>query len=72
MTTQDLIQQAFRSIDTFKRHRSLKELEGYEKRDFHEVRMYRMIDQLELSLRAISKDLRESATAEKEDNNGNS
>lgn len=68
MTTQDLIQQAFRSIDTFKRHRSLKELESYDKRDFHELRMYKMIDQLELSLRAINKDLRET----KDVDNGNS
>lgn len=60
MTKQDLIKEAFRKIDMFKRHRALWDIEGFDKRSFHELQMYKMIDQLELSLRAINKELRET------------
>lgn len=64
MTKQDLIREAFKKIDTFKRHRALYDIESFEKRSFHELQMYKMIDQLELSLRAINKELREAMMEE--------
>jgi hypothetical protein len=59
MTKADLIHEAFGHINTFKRHRALKDIEGYNKKDFHELQMYKKIDQLELALRALNKGIRE-------------
>lgn len=61
MSTKDLIAEAFTLINSFKRHRALQDIKPTkEDKQFHELQMYKKIDELELSLRAIQKDLRES------------
>lgn len=60
MDKHELIQQAFNAINNFKRHRALMEIKLYQEKPYHELQMYKMIDQLELALRAINKDIRET------------
>lgn len=62
MSKAELVQQAFNALNNFKRHRALAELYPNEKQ-FHELQMYKMIDHLELALRAINKDIREEFNA---------
>lgn len=66
MTKQDLIREAFSAINNFKRHRALLDIKGHSEKEYHELKMYKMIDQLELALRAINKDLRGETEAETE------
>lgn len=61
MTKADLIHKAFGFINNFKRHRALREIEDYSKREHHELQMYKQIDQLELTLRALNKEIRQEA-----------
>lgn len=58
--TSELIQQAFRTVNKFKRHRTLMSstLEGKDKL-YHELAMYKQFDSLELTLRAINANERE-------------
>lgn len=60
MDKAELVQTAFGAINSFKRHRALMEIKPYQEKPFHELQMFKMIDQLELALRAINKDIRES------------
>ena len=55
MTKEDLISEAFGYLNSYKRHRALKEIKVQDKQ-YNELQMYKMIDQLELALRAIKKD----------------
>lgn len=57
MTKEDLIGEAFTLLNSYKRHRALKEIKPQEKQ-YHELQMYKTMDRLELSLRAIQKELR--------------
>jgi hypothetical protein len=57
MSKEDLIQEAFGAINSFKRHRALVEIKPHDK-NYHELQMFKMIDKLELSLRAINKEFR--------------
>lgn len=58
MDKNDLIKEAFGALNNYKRHRTLQELQP-EQRQYHELIRYKMIDKLELALRAINKDHRE-------------
>lgn len=53
------IQEAFNALNSFKRHRALKEDRKIDIQ-YHDLQMYKMIDKLELSLRAINKMIREN------------
>lgn len=59
MGAQDLIREAFKKIDLLKRHRALMDIEGYDKKQYHELQTYKALEQLELHLRAINKELRD-------------
>lgn len=63
MTKEDLISEAFYAINSFKRHRALVDIKTND-RHYNELQMYKQIDKLELSLRAIQKEMR---TPEKQD-----
>lgn len=59
MTKEDLIQEAFGALNSFKRHRALSEIKGNSSdKQYHQLQMFKMIDKLELGLRAINKELR--------------
>jgi flavoprotein len=59
MTKEDLISEAFGALNSFKRHRALKEIKPLTSdRQYHELQMFKMFDKLELSLRAIQKEIR--------------
>jgi len=57
---------AFYHINSYKRHRALFNIEkakpdaNREQLQYHELKMYQFIDNLELSLRALQRDHRES------------
>jgi uncharacterized protein YfeS len=55
LTKEDLITEAFGYLNSFKRHRALTEIKQVDKQ-YNELQMYKMIDRLELSLRAIKKE----------------
>lgn len=59
MGTNDLIQELFGALNSYKRHRALKEIKVND-RQYHDLQMYKMIDKIELAARAINKELRES------------
>lgn len=63
MTNMDLIGLAFKDINAYKRHRVLAESArrdgNTEEAIYHELKRYKYIDSLELTLRAIQKGLRE-------------
>jgi hypothetical protein len=59
MTQQDLVQEGFTYLNSFKRHRALAEIKQND-RNYHTLQMYKMIDNIELTLRAINKEIRES------------
>ena len=62
-SNRDLVGMAFRSLNSYKRHRALAESarkdNRTEKAIFHDLKQYKDIDSLELALRAIQKGLRE-------------
>lgn len=58
MSKEDLIQEAFGYLNSFKRHRALVDIKQHD-RQYHELQMFKMVDKLELSLRAINKEFRE-------------
>jgi hypothetical protein len=58
MGAQDLIQELFGALNSYKRHRALKEIKVND-RMYHDLQMYKMIDKIELGLRAINKEVRE-------------
>lgn len=60
MSTHDLIQEAFGYLNSFKRHRALHDIKDADTR-YNELQMYKMIDRLELALRAINKDIRKDS-----------
>jgi len=60
MEAKELVEEAFGYLNSYKRHRALVEIEGYDRKEFHELARYKNIDKLELALRAIKKELRES------------
>ena len=57
MSKEDLMQEAFGYLNSFKRHRALIDIKQHDKQ-YHELQMYKMLDKLELSLRAINKEFR--------------
>lgn len=59
MSTEDLVQELFSALNSFKRHRALKDIKPLEKQ-YHELQMYKYIDKIEIGIRAINKGLRES------------
>jgi hypothetical protein len=65
MGKEDLIQEAFGALNSFKRHRALVDIKAHD-RQYHELQMYKMVDKIELSLRAINKELRNSKEVEDE------
>lgn len=67
MSREDLITEAFGYINSFKRHRALSDIKPQDKR-YHELQMYKMIDYLELSMRAIKKDVRSGEDSSEESN----
>jgi hypothetical protein len=58
MGVQDLIQEGFGALNSYKRHRALREIKVND-RMFHDLQMFKMIDKIELTLRAINKETRE-------------
>lgn len=60
MTKEDLFQEAFNSINAFKRHRVKAEIErrnkDMNKAQYHELKQYKEIDHLELLLRALQRE----------------
>lgn len=63
MDKADLIKEAFGAINNYKRHRALQEIQP-EQKQYHELIRFKMIDKLELALRAINKENRESEDEE--------
>lgn len=57
MSANELIQEGFSYLNSFKRHRALREIKTNDTQ-YNELQMYKMIDKLELTLRAINKELR--------------
>lgn len=58
----DLCKQGFTALNSFKRHRTLKDNTNTEAdRNFHELKMYKMIDSIELTLRALQSNERFSS-----------
>jgi hypothetical protein len=59
-TRQDLIKEAFNQLNSYKRHRAKTGIARKEKNEdkaqYHELRQYRAIDELELALRAIQRE----------------
>lgn len=53
----DLMSDAFSALNNFKRHRTMHENKP-EERTHHELRMYKMVDQLELTLRGLNRRLK--------------
>lgn len=71
-TNIDLIGLSFRNINGFKRHRALADSArqdgNMDRAIYHELKQYKYIDSLELTIRAIQKGLREVEELEEEDN----
>jgi ribulose 1,5-bisphosphate carboxylase large subunit-like protein len=63
MGTNELIQEAFGYLNSYKRHRALVDIKKDDKK-YHELQMYKMIDRMELALRAINKEVRETNDVE--------
>jgi hypothetical protein len=57
MESNELIKEAFGALNSYKRHRALKEIKLND-RQYHELQMFKMIDKIELALRAIQKAVR--------------
>ena len=57
----ELMEEAFGLLNAYKRHRALHNMRetATQDRQFHELQMYKKVDQLELALRAIQKEIRE-------------
>lgn len=70
MGKEELITESFGYINSFKRHRALADIKQHDK-NYHELQMYKMIDKLELSLRAINKELRDETKEEQNDESAN-
>jgi hypothetical protein len=66
MTLEENFSNAFYHINSFKRHRALYNMErakanaDKEVLQYHELKMYQFLDNLELALRALQKEHRES------------
>lgn len=59
MSTQDLISEAFTLLNAYKRHRALADIkQTREEKNFHDLMKYKKIDELELALRGIQKEIR--------------
>lgn len=63
LDNQDLITKAFHYLNSFKRHRALHQIKRmdkeHDKANYHELKMYQLIDGLELALRAVQRGVRE-------------
>lgn len=57
MGATDLTKELFGALNSYKRHRALKEIK-FNDRQYHELQMYKMIDRIELAARAIQKAIR--------------
>lgn len=60
-TRQDLIKEAFNQLNDYKRHRAKTNIarakeKNEDKAQYHELRQYKAIDELELALRAIQRE----------------
>lgn len=58
----DLMNDAFAALNNFKRHRAMHESKPDE-RSYHELKMYKMIDQLELTMRGVNRQLKDEMDA---------
>lgn len=58
MTKEELIQEIFGALNSYKRHRALVDI-NLDCKQYHQLQMYKMIDKIELGVRAINKSLRE-------------
>lgn len=58
LSKEELIQEVFGALNSYKRHRTLKDIKVNDKQ-YHEIQMYKMIDKIELGVRAINKEFRE-------------
>ena len=67
MGKEELIQEAFGALNSYKRHRALFEIKSHD-RQYHELQMYKMFDKIELSLRAINKEIRQEGSKEDDTN----
>lgn len=68
MTNIDLIQQCFYALNSFKRHRALEQIKKDEGKSldaqYHELKQYQLVDNLELGLRALQRALYEDKNRE--------
>jgi hypothetical protein len=61
VTRAELITECFAGLNNFKRHRTLIETkQNTADKQYHELQMFKMIDKIELALRAINREERES------------
>lgn len=61
LTREELIQECFAGLNNFKRHRALMETKTIQAdRQYHELMMFKMIDKIELALRALNREAKES------------
>jgi hypothetical protein len=59
-TKTDVIGEAFSAVNSFKRHRTLRKVkQTTQDKQYHELKMYELFDQLELALRAIQRAVRQ-------------
>ena len=63
LSNQELVKKAFTYLNAFKRHRALEQINrqdgNHDQGNYHELKAYQLFDNLELSLRAIQKGLRD-------------
>jgi hypothetical protein len=61
MTRTELITECFAGLNNFKRHRALLETkQQVSDKQYHELQMFKMIDKIELALRALNREAKES------------
>lgn len=67
-TQSELVNLGFTYANSFKRHRALAQIKKYEgdtdQSNYHNMKTYEMFDNLELTLRAIQRGMKEEATQE--------
>lgn len=61
LTREELISECFAGLNNFKRHRALMETKNIQTdRQYHELQMFKMIDKIELAMRALNREAKES------------
>lgn len=61
LTREELISECFAGLNNFKRHRALLETKNIQtERQYHELQMFKMIDKVELALRALNREAKEA------------